>query len=202
MLLPPAILILCLLPLMSLTFLWETDSLGADPVATLLYETGIWSLRFLLLTLCVTPLRALLRWPVPDSQSNYLRRTFGLSAFGYGSLHLLCYLWFDQAFEWLEILKDVLTRPPILIGWLSFLLLVPLVLTSHHALINLLGKHRWKQLHQLIYITTIGSVAHFWLLAISKVDVREPLIYGLILTLLLLLRYPPLLNWLGKPHSP
>lgn len=197
-----AIPILCLLPLTVLTLLWGTDSLGADPVATLLYETGIWSLRFLLLTLCVTPLRALLKWPVQDSQSNYLRRLFGLSAFGYSSLHLLCYLWFDQALEWPEILKDVLTRPSIFIGWLSFLLLVPLALTSHHALINLLGKHRWKQLHQLIYITAIGSVAHFWLLAMSKVDVREPLIYGLILTLLLLLRYPLLLNWLGQKHSP
>ncbi len=198
-LLPP---ILCLLPLTILTFQWGTDSLGADPVATLLYETGIWSLRFLLLTLCVTPLRALLKWPAQDSESNHLRRTFGLSAFGYSSLHLLCYLWFDQSFEWSDILSDIFTRPAIAIGGLSFLFLTTLALTSNQTMINLLGKRRWKQLHQLIYLTALGSVAHFWLLAMSKVDVREPLMYGFLLTLLLLLRYPPLLNWLNKPQSP
>lgn len=193
--LPP---IFCFLPLTILIFQWGTDSLGADPVAILLYETGIWSLRFLLLTLCVTPLRALLKWPAQDSQSNHLRRTFGLSAFGYSSLHLLCYLWFDQSFEWSAILSDIFTRPAIAIGSLSFLLLTPLALTSNQTMINRLGKQRWKQLHQLIYLVTIGSVAHFWLLATSKVDVQEPLIYAILLTLLLLFRYPPLLKRLSK----
>jgi sulfoxide reductase heme-binding subunit YedZ len=120
-----------------------------------------------------------------------LRRNFGLSAFFYSSLHFLGYLWFEQLFDWSEIYDDLLTRPPMLIGFLSFLLMVPIAFTSNSRLKNLLGKHRWQQLHQLIYPVTIGGIIHYWWLAQAKVDVREPLIYAIIFVLLIVLRYLP-----------
>lgn len=181
---------ICWLPLLALTFQSATRSLGADPASVIIRDTGLWGLRFLLLTLTVTPLRLLTGWQ-DLNERFHLRRTFGLFAFLYSSLHLLSYLWFEQLFDWAAIYDDLLTRPAMTIGFLSFLLMVPLALTSTATMITRLGKRHWQRLHQLIYPITIGGIIHHWWLAQAKVDVREPLIYAIIFVLLILLRYLP-----------
>ncbi len=189
--------LLGLLPVIKLAVNFWRDQLGADPLNVIINDTGIWSLNFLLLTLAVTPFRLLTGWNDLNKRLQ-LRRLWGLYAFFYGSLHLLAYLWFEQGFNWSDILDDLFTRPAMAIGLLSFLLMLPLAITSHSSMIKQLGKHHWKQLHYLIYWLTFGSLIHFWLLAQAKADLTKPLTYVILLTLLLLLRFPPVLNRLTK----
>jgi sulfoxide reductase heme-binding subunit YedZ len=173
------VFLLCLIPLGRLGWLAYTDDLGANPIEFITHSTGTWTLVFLLITLGVTPLRALfgLQWLI-----RY-RRMLGLFAFFYVCLHFTTYIWLDQFFDMQEIIKDVIKRPFITAGFTSFVLLIPLALTSTRGMIARLGGKRWQRLHRLIYLSAIGGVIHyFWLV---KADLRLPLIYGAVLSLLL-----------------
>ena len=152
--------------------------LGANPVEKVTLETGEWALRFLVLSLSISPLR---RW-TGIRELTLERRTLGLFAFGYAALHLGTYVGFDLAFEWALLGEDIAERPYITVGFASFLMLLALAATSSRAAIRKLGR-RWKTLHRLAYVAAIGAVVHFlWLV---KADLREPLVYGAIVAFLL-----------------
>jgi sulfoxide reductase heme-binding subunit YedZ len=169
------------LPAASLVVSALTDRLGADPVEHVTHVTGDWALRFLLLSLAVTPLRRLLGW----GWAAPLRRTLGLTAFGYACLHYLIYLGLENFFDWQLIVEDVLKRRYVWAGFTAFLCLVPLAVTSTRAMIRRLGR-RWILLHRLVYLAAALGVIHFlWLV---KSDLREPLLYAAVLSLLLGLR--------------
>lgn len=156
--------------------------LGSNPVEFVTRATGVLTLVFLILTLLVTPLRKIYGW-------NWLlkqRRLLGLYAFFYGLAHLLTYLAYDRDWQLLTVVGDVRQRPFIALGMFSFLLMVPLAVTSTNAMIKKLGGPRWAQLHRLTYYVAIGGVLHYW--AIVKSDVTYPLFSAVILTLLLLWR--------------
>ena len=180
----PIIFLLCLLPLALLFRNFYLDELGANPFEVLTRSTGEWTLRFVLLTLTMTPLRRLTgsAWPLR------LRRMLGLFSFFYVCVHLLTYLWLDHFFDWEEIITDIVKRPYITLGMLAFILLLPLAVTSTKKMMKRLGK-RWKSLHKLIYAIAILGVLHFLLLV--KADLMEPIIYSLLLLILLLLRLKP-----------
>lgn len=168
-----------LVPLAFLLSRGLNNDLGANPVETINRYTGDWVLRFLLITLAVTPLRKIFGW---NDLLRY-RRMLGLFAFFYAVLHFLSYVWLDQFFVWGDIVKDVVKRPYITVGFTSFLMLIPLAATSTKAMIRRLGAKRWQRLHRLVYLAGIGGVVHFmWLV---KSDIREPFLYAVILALLL-----------------
>lgn len=172
--------LLCLLPLAQL--LWHA-LLGhaVNPIEDLTRGLGTWTLRFLLITLCVSPLRAL---GAPGWLLR-LRRMLGLYAFFYACLHLLTYLWLDQFFDWAAIVRDIVKRPFITVGMLAFLLLLPLAITSTDGWIRRL-KRNWGKLHRLVYvIAPLGVLHYLWLV---KRDLQSPLIYAAILAVLLLWR--------------
>ena len=173
----PVVFILALLPLASIAAALWLDRLGANPVEAIIRGTGDWTLRLLLITLAVSPVRRLLGWRWAPG----LRRMLGLFVWFYASLHLLSYLWLDQFFDWQEIFYDILERPFITVGVLGWLLLTTLALTSTTAAMRRLGTN-WKRLHRLVYLIAILGVLHFWWLV--KADVREPFIYMAILALL------------------
>jgi sulfoxide reductase heme-binding subunit YedZ len=153
--------------------------LGANPIEKITHTTGDWTLRFLLITLAVTPLRKILKVP----SLIRFRRMLGLFAFFYGCLHFLTYIWLDKFFNVHEMLADIAKRKFITIGFLGFVLLIPLALTSTAGWIRRLGGKRWQALHRLVYITAIAGVIHYiWLV---KADIRRPVQYGIILCLLL-----------------
>ena len=182
-LIKPAIFVVALVPLAWIIFLTVNNDLGANPIETLNRYTGDWVLRFLLITLAVTPLRKLTGW---NALLRY-RRMLGLFAFFYVCLHFLSYAWLDQNFVLADIIKDVIKRPYITVGFASFLMLIPLAVTSTNAMVRRLGAKRWQKLHRLVYAIGIGGVVHFlWLV---KSDIREPLVYAVILTLLLGYRF-------------
>jgi methionine sulfoxide reductase heme-binding subunit len=174
-------------PLVLLLHAALTDALGADPIAVLTHETGQWALRLLLATLAITPLRLLGNWPV----LLQFRRLLGLWSFAYACLHLAIYLGLDLGGYWAQIFEDIVERPFITVGFLAWLLLLPLALTSTRGMMRRLGR-RWGQLHRLVYVSAALAVLHFlWLV---KADLREPLIYAGLLALLLLFRLP----WLQR----
>lgn len=181
----PLVFALCLAPLLWLVFALLTDRLGANPIEALTRDTGEWTLRLLLITLCMTPLRRFTGWSWPLR----VRRMLGLFAFFYACVHLSTYVWLDQFFDWGEIGRDILERPFITVGMLAFALLIPLAATSNRFMIRRLGRN-WSRLHQLVYLIPALAVLHFWWLV--KADVREPLVYALLFLLLMLLRWPPL----------
>ncbi len=184
-----------LLPFILLIINALIDRLGANPIDTIIRDTGQWTLLFLILTLCVRPLSQLMDW----YQLRFnLRRMLGLYAFFYGSLHFLSYFGFEHFFDWADMLDDILTRPALAIGLIAFVLMVPLAITSNRIIKKRLGGRRWKRLHKLIYLIAIGGVLHFWLLVEAKADVFMPLIYAIILSGLFLVRYPPVMTWLKK----
>lgn len=153
--------------------------LGANPAEFITRTTGDWTLRFLLITLAVTPLRNLLGW-------NWLlrfRRMLGLYAFCYAVMHLSSYVAFDQLFDVMEILNDIIKRPFITVGFVALVLMLPLAITSTNGMVRRLGARRWLALHRLIYLIAPLGVLHFWWMV--KSDITEPAIYGLILTILL-----------------
>jgi sulfoxide reductase heme-binding subunit YedZ len=157
--------------------------LGANPIERITHATGDWTLRFLLITLAVTPLRKLLGVPALIK----FRRMFGLFAFFYACLHFTTYIWLDKSFNLHDMLADIAKRKFITVGFAAFLLLIPLALTSTAASIRWLGGKRWQALHRLIYVSAIAGVIHYlWLV---KADTRKPLIYGAILAVLLLYRF-------------
>jgi sulfoxide reductase heme-binding subunit YedZ len=176
------VFLLCLVPALLLLWDWHKDALGPNPAENIIHTNGDWTIRFLLITLSITPLRGLLGIP----WLIQFRRMLGLFAFFYGSLHLLSYLWLDQFFDWAGIWKDIYKRPYITVGFTAWLLMVPLALTSTAWSIRKLGGRRWLLLHRLIYFTALGGVIHFYWLV--KSDVRLPLLYGAILLVLMLYR--------------
>ena len=154
------------------------DQLGADPMRTLEQTLGLWALRFLVATLAITPLRQLFG-------INLLRyrRAVGLLAFYYAALHLLTYLVLDQGLDVAAIWADIVKRPYITIGMATFVVLVPLAVTSNNASIRRLGGQAWAKLHRLVYLAAIGAVLHFVL--VVKSWPMEPLVYAAIVAVLL-----------------
>ena len=177
-------------PLAWLCWLVWQDRLGANPVETLSHRTGDWSLRFLLLTLAVTPLRRLTGW----NGLQKFRRMLGLFAFFYVCLHFGVYLVFDQFFDLSAIFEDIAKRPYITVGFAGFLLLIPLAATSTNGMIKRLGRN-WRRLHRLVYLIGVLGVAHYWWLV--KADLGEPLLYAGLAAALLGYRL-----WWWKTQSP
>nr|WP_173768638.1 protein-methionine-sulfoxide reductase heme-binding subunit MsrQ [Nitrogeniibacter mangrovi] len=171
--------IVCLVPLSLLVARFFHDDLGANPIETITHATGDWTLRFLLITLAVTPLRRLTGW----HWLIRLRRMLGLYAFFYATLHFLTYVVLDQFFDGWAIVLDVLKRPYITVGFAAFVLLIPLAVTSTNRMIKRLGGKRWQALHRSVYAIAILGVVHYWWLV--KADLTEPILYGLILAGLL-----------------
>ena len=159
-----------------------TTNLGTNPVELLTRSTGTWTLVFLCITLAVTPVRKFTGW---NWLSQY-RRMFGLFAFFYVCLHFTTYIWFDQYFDVDSIIKDVIKRPFITIGFAAFVLLIPLAVTSNNYLTRKLGAKRWQMLHRLVYPICIFGVVHYWWLV--KRDLTQPIIYAVIVAVLLLAR--------------
>jgi sulfoxide reductase heme-binding subunit YedZ len=175
----PAVFLVCLIPLALLGWKAYSGGLGANPIEVITHATGDWTMRFLLITLAITPIRKLTGrlWLIR------FRRMFGLFAFFYGTLHFLTYIWLDKFFDWHEMLHDIAKRKFITVGFTGFVLLIPLALTSTTGWIRRLGGKRWQALHRLIYFSAIAGVIHYWWLV--KADIHEPLEYGVILTVLL-----------------
>ncbi|NTV10597.1 MAG: sulfoxide reductase heme-binding subunit YedZ [Zoogloea sp.] len=174
-----ALFALCLVPALLLTYRLLSDDLGANPIEALTRQTGEWTLRFLFITLAVTPLRRLTGW----HWLIRLRRMLGLAAFCYACVHLTTYVWLDKFFDWQDIAHDIIKRPFITVGMSAFALLLPLAATSNNHAIRRLGGRRWQALHRTVYAIAILGVVHFWFLV--KKDVTEPFIYALILAALL-----------------
>ena len=172
----------CLVPFAWLAFGACADRLGANPIEYITRATGDWTLRLLLVTLTITPLRQLTGW----HWLVRLRRMLGLYAFFYASLHLVTYLWLDQFFDFDSIVKDIVKRPFITMGFGAFVLMLPLALTSTNSMIRRLGGRIWQRLHRLVYAVGVLGVAHYWWLV--KKDLTEPMLYALILATLLAAR--------------
>lgn len=187
--------LVCLLPLVSLvlaTFGIGGFSLGANPVEQLIHRCGLWGLKFLLITLSITPLRHLTGW----NWLIRLRRMLGLFAFFYICLHFTVYAGLDQRFDLQAIGEDIVKRPYITLGILGLLMLIPLAITSTNAMMRRLGA-RWQKLHRLVYLIGIVGVWHFWWQV--KKDIEEPLVYAAILAVLL--GYRLVTRWQKKQRS-
>jgi methionine sulfoxide reductase heme-binding subunit len=176
--LKPIVFLAALLPLAQLIFRQLTTGLGANPVEVMTHRTGLTALILLFITLAITPLRKMtgLYWLIQ------YRRMLGLFAFFYACLHFLIYAVLDQSLDLASVTKDVYKRPFITVGFLAFILMIPLALPSTKGWIRRLGK-RWQQLHRLIYVSAAAGALHFFWLV--KKDKREPLIYAAVLALLL-----------------
>ncbi|WP_150627029.1 protein-methionine-sulfoxide reductase heme-binding subunit MsrQ [Pandoraea captiosa] len=171
-----------LLPLLRLVFYGFTDRLGANPVEFITRSTGTWTLVMLCITLAVTPLRRLTGF----SWWLRFRRMLGLFAFFYGALHFATYFWLDQWFDWGSILRDVTgKRPFITVGFAAFVLMVPLALTSPHAMVRRLGGRRWQRLHRAIYAIAVLAILHYWWMKAGKNDLAQPAIYAIVVAGLL-----------------
>jgi sulfoxide reductase heme-binding subunit YedZ len=177
-----AVFVACLLPLSQLAWGAWQDTLGANPIETITRSLGTWTLNFLVITLCVTPLRRATGWV----WLLRLRRMLGLYAFFYVALHFATYIWLDHFFDWQAIAKDILKRPFITIGFTAFVLLLPLAATSNRIALRRLGGRRWQSLHRAIYPIAILGVVHYWWLV--KRDVATPALYALAVLFLLGLR--------------
>lgn len=177
----PLVFTLSLLPFIFLVLQLLTDALGANPIEAFIRHNGEWGLRFLLLSLTMTPLRYALKqsWPL-----RY-RRMLGLFAFFYVCIHLSSYIVLDQFFDWAEIWADILKRPFITVGMTAFLLLIPLVVTSNKMMMKRLGRN-WQRLHRLVYVIAVCAVLHyFWLV---KADLYWPTVYAVLLLALFTIR--------------
>jgi len=193
--LKPAVFTGALVPLAALGLRAVRGELGANPIAEALNRLGLLALVFLLLSLACTPAKILFGWTWPA----VVRRMLGLFAFFYASLHFSTYLFLDQGFALAAVLGDVLKRPFILVGFLAFLLLVPLAVTSTKGMVQRLGFRRWKALHRVVYVIAGLVVIHFFLRV--KKDVTVPVAYGAVFALLLLVRGVDALK-LGKRRAP
>ena len=174
----PFIFVACLIPLVCYGYWFFTDALGANPIEAITRRAGDWALRFLLITLAILPLRKLTGW---HGLARY-RRMLGLFTFFYVCVHLSLYITLDKFFDLAEIIDDVIDRPFITVGFISFVLLIPLAVTSTNRMVEIL-QHRWTQLHRLVYVVAMLAVLHFWWMV--KIDTREPAIYAAILAVLL-----------------
>ncbi len=188
----PVIFLACLAPLGILVWRGFHSALGANPIEAITHATGDWTLKFLLITLSITPMRRLTHqyWLIG------LRRMLGLFAFFYGVLHLMTYLWLDKFFDVHEMLADIAKRKFITAGMTAFTLMIPLALTSTKWSIRKLGGKRWQALHRLIYASAAAGVIHYiWLV---KADLKKPLEYATVLGALLLYR---VVAWIASRAS-
>ncbi|GGC80671.1 sulfite oxidase heme-binding subunit YedZ [Undibacterium terreum] len=184
--------VLALLPFVRLVAFVFLDRLGANPVEFITRNTGDWTLYFLCITLGVTPLRKLSKW----NWLIKLRRMIGLYAFFYATLHFTTFLWFDHFFDVAEMWKDVVKRPFITVGFIAFVLLIPLAVTSTNGMVKRLGGKRWLWIHRLVYlIAPLGILHYFWMKA-GKHDFAQPFLFGAIVAALLALRL--VWRWQGK----
>jgi sulfoxide reductase heme-binding subunit YedZ len=180
--LKPAVLTGSLVPLAAIILRALRNELGADPIAQALNQFGLMALVFLVTALACTPLKTCLGWTWPMR----MRRMLGLLAFFYALLHVVTYTALDQGLDWRAIIDDIVKRNFILAGFATFVLLLPLAATSTTAAVRRLGYPRWKQLHRLAYVAPALAVLHFtWRV---KLDIREPVTYGLVLAALLAAR--------------
>ena len=177
-----SLFIVFLMPLVVLLFGLLNEQLGANPIEVLTRDTGQWALRFLLISLSISPLRLLFGWHFLAP----IRRMVGLYCFFYASVHMLLYIWLDQFFNLGDIIDDIIERPFITVGVISFLALIPLAVTSNDKMKKRLGSERWKKLHSLVYFIGMAGALHFFMLV--KKDITEPLIYIAILVILLGIR--------------
>ena len=180
----PLVFILCLLPLAWLVYGAATDQLGANPAEALIRSAGDWTLRFLCLTLAVTPVRIRTRTP----QLARYRRMLGLFTFFYACVHLLTYAWLDMGLDAADIGRDILKRPFILVGFACWLLLLPLALTSFNRAVRWLGGRQWQALHRLVYLIAGLALLHFFWMRAGKNDFAEAQVYALVIGALLLER--------------
>ncbi len=177
------VFILALLPLNLLLLDGWNNNLGANPIETISDTTGIWTLRFLVITLTISPLRRL----TGQAVLIRFRRMLGLFTFFYASMHFLTYIWLDQYFDWPFIVEDIVEHPYVIVGFSTFLILLSLAVTSPRFMVRRLGT-KWKKLHRLIYPAAFLASTHFiWQV---KSDIREPLLYFALFSVLMLLRLP------------
>ena len=174
----PMIFFMALIPFIWLLLKVFQNDLGPDPAQALSIETGEWTLRFLLLTLAITPFRQIFR----VAEIARLRRMVGLFAFFYASIHFLSWMAFILGFRWLAIAEELVERPYITVGFLAYVILFLLGVTSTNSMVRRLGKN-WKRLHKFVYAASILAIVH--LLWILRTDVTEAVIYGVLLAILL-----------------
>lgn len=172
---------LCAVPALALLVAGLGDALGANPAERLIRETGEWSLRFLWLTLLITPLRDVAGLP----GLLRFRRALGVTAFVYAALHFLAYAWLDKSLLVADIVADVFKRNFILVGMVALLLMLPLALTSFNAAIRAIGGRRWQMLHKLAYVVALLGLLHFYWKMSAKNDVAEVMVYAVLLAVLL-----------------
>lgn len=184
-----AVFIASLVPLAILAWSAYSNALGANPIEEIQIQTGLWSLRFLALSLAISPLRKLTGW---NTIIRY-RRTFGLFAFFYATVHLLNYVALDMYFDISDIVEDVAKHLYVTVGVATWLVLIPLVATSTRSSIRRLGGRRWNRLHQLAYVAAVGGTVHY-LWAVKK-DTLYPVLYVALFAVLLGYR---VLLWLKK----
>ncbi|RFB67613.1 MULTISPECIES: protein-methionine-sulfoxide reductase heme-binding subunit MsrQ [unclassified Herbaspirillum] len=176
--------VLALLPFVRLIAFGFLDRLGANPIEFITRNTGDWTLYFLCITLAVTPLRRLTGW----NWLIRLRRMLGLFSFFYVVLHFMTFFWFDHFFDVEEMWRDVVKRPFITVGFIAFVLLIPLAATSTNAMVRRLGAKRWLWLHRLMYLILPLGILHFWWMKAGKNLLAQPILFATIVTILLLLR--------------
>lgn len=192
------VFVICLIPFGQLAYRAYTDDLGANPIDTITRFTGSWALIFLLTSLTVTPLRRITGW----NELIKFRRMLGLYAFSYAVLHFSTFVGLDHFFDFDRIGKDILKRPYVTAGFVAFMIMVPLALTSSAGMIRRLGK-RWQQLHRLVYLAAVAGVIHFYWLV--KSDISRPAQYGAVLAVLLgyrlVVKWRPVIakQFAGKP---
>lgn len=177
----PLLFSVCLLPLAWLVYGAVANTLGANPAEALIRSTGDWTLRFLCITLTVTPLRQIAGQPALAR----FRRMLGLFTFFYGCVHFLCYSWLDMGFVFDDIVRDIVKRPFILVGSSALLLMSPLALTSFNRAIKALGAARWQWLHRAVYGVVLLGLLHFFWMRSAKHNYAEVAVYGVIIAVLL-----------------
>ena len=175
----PLVFAACLVPAALLVYNALWGSLGVNPLETLTNETGIWTLRLLVVTIAITPIRWLTGWnPIIN-----FRRMIGLFAFFYGTIHFFIYFLFDRSLMFDGLWEDIVLRPYITAGFTAFVLMIPLAVTSTKGWIRRMGGYRWNVLHKLVYLCAVLGVVHYWWKV--KLDVTDPMIYAAIVGVLL-----------------
>ncbi len=177
----PLVLLFGLVPFAWLFWGAATDALGANPAEFLSRATGGWTLRFLCLTLAITPLRQFLGWP----ELARFRRMLGLLTYFYALLHLLSYSWLDMGFDWTDTVRDITKRPFIWLGFGAFVLLTLLAATSLNRAVRWLGSKRWQRLHQSVYVVAALSLLHFFWMRAGKNNFTEVWVYAAVIAVLL-----------------
>lgn len=183
--------VIALLPFVRLVTFTLTNRLGANPIEFITRNTGDWTLYLLCLTLAITPLRRLTKW----NWLIKLRRMLGLFAFFYALLHFTTFLWFDHFFNIAEMAKDVIKRPFITVGFVAFVLLIPLAITSTNNMVRRMGAKRWQGLHRTIYLIAPLGVLHYWWMKAGKQDFEQPILFSVIVAALLSAR---VLHYMAK----